>query len=102
MKRWLAALLLGWSVLAGAESWHFGLIGDVENLSAMRRARARGMGSTPYQRYTDTETIARELDESLRLFRARGWRWIDISGRAVEENASKILELVRGYTAFTA
>jgi regulator of PEP synthase PpsR (kinase-PPPase family) len=76
----------------------FGLLGDVENLSAMRRARARGMGSTPYHHYTDPEAIARELDESLRLFRARGWRWIDISGRAVEENASKILELVRGYS----
>ncbi|HXE38698.1 MAG TPA: metallophosphoesterase [Azonexus sp.] len=29
MRSWLAALLLGWSVLAGAETWHFGLIGDV-------------------------------------------------------------------------
>ncbi|WP_265941803.1 hypothetical protein [Dechloromonas sp. A34] len=29
MRPWLAALLLGWSLLAGAETWHFGLIGDV-------------------------------------------------------------------------
>ncbi|MBI2278391.1 MAG: hypothetical protein HYU74_13670 [Dechloromonas sp.] len=29
MRCWLAALLLGWSLLAGAETWHFGLIGDV-------------------------------------------------------------------------
>lgn len=28
MKSWLAALLLGWSLLAAAETWHFGLIGD--------------------------------------------------------------------------
>lgn len=28
MKSWLAALLLGWSALAAAETWHFGLIGD--------------------------------------------------------------------------
>jgi hypothetical protein len=75
----------------------FGLVGDVENLSAMRRARARSMGGTPYHHYTDVEGIARELDESLRLFRSRGWRWIDISNRAVEENASKILEMVQGY-----
>jgi len=80
----------------------FGLIGDVENLSAMRRARARSMGRTPYHHYTDVETIARELDESMRLFRSRGWRWIDISNRAVEENASKILELVQGYRGITA
>ncbi|HJV92804.1 MAG TPA: metallophosphoesterase [Azonexus sp.] len=29
MRCWLAALLLGWSALTGAETWHFGLIGDV-------------------------------------------------------------------------
>jgi regulator of PEP synthase PpsR (kinase-PPPase family) len=75
----------------------FGLVGDVENLSAMRRARARSMGGTPYHHYTDVEGIAREVDESLRLFRSRGWRWIDISNRAVEENASKILEMMQGY-----
>jgi regulator of PEP synthase PpsR (kinase-PPPase family) len=75
----------------------FGLIGDVGNLSAMRRARARSMGSAPYHHYADSENVARELDESLRLFRSRGWRWIDISGRAVEENASKILEMLQGY-----
>lgn len=80
----------------------FGLIGDVENLSAMRRARARSMGGTPYHHYADSQTIARELDESLRLFRARGWRWIDISNRAVEENASKILELMQGFRGATA
>jgi len=35
----------------------------------------------------------------MRLFRTRGWRWIDISGRAVEENASKILEIVQSLAA---
>lgn len=73
----------------------FGLIGNVGDLAAMRRARARSMGSAPYHHYADSENVARELDESLRLFRSRGWRWIDISGRAVEENASKILEMVQ-------
>jgi len=29
VRSWLAALLLGWSALTGAETWHFGLIGDV-------------------------------------------------------------------------
>ncbi|MCU0668345.1 MAG: kinase/pyrophosphorylase [Myxococcota bacterium] len=75
----------------------FGLIGDVENLSRMRRARARSMGSAPYHHYADSENVSRELDESLRLFRSRGWRWIDVSGRAVEENASKIVEMIQGY-----
>jgi len=34
----------------------------------------------------------------MRLFRTRGWRVIDISGRAVEENASRILELVQAFS----
>ena len=74
----------------------FGLIGDVENLTAMRRARARGMrgGQTDY---VDAEAISRELEGSMRLFRSRGWRVIDITGRAVEENASRILDLLQAY-----
>jgi regulator of PEP synthase PpsR (kinase-PPPase family) len=76
-----------------------GLIGDVDDLSAMRRARARSLGRAPFQHYSDAEAIRDELAAAMRLFRARGWRWIDISGRAVEENASKILELLQSYGA---
>jgi regulator of PEP synthase PpsR (kinase-PPPase family) len=72
-----------------------GLVGAVDDLSAMRRARARSMGSAPFQQYADADAIAGELDQAMRLFRTRGWRWIDISGRAVEENASKILEIIQ-------
>jgi regulator of PEP synthase PpsR (kinase-PPPase family) len=75
----------------------FGLIGDVENLTAMRRARARVMRGRQTD-YVDAEAIARELEESMRLFRTRGWRVIDVSGRAVEENASRVLELLQAYT----
>jgi regulator of PEP synthase PpsR (kinase-PPPase family) len=76
----------------------FGLIGDVENLTAMRRARARVMRGGSNSQYADAESISRELDESMRLFRTRGWRTIDVSGRAVEENASRILELLQAYS----
>ena len=75
----------------------FGLVGDVENLTAMRRARARSMRSGTSSQYANAEAISRELDESVRLFRTRGWRVIDISGRAVEENASRILELLQAF-----
>jgi hypothetical protein len=75
----------------------FGLVGDVENLTAMRRARARSMRSGTSSQYANVEAISRELDESVRLFRTRGWRVIDISGRAVEENASRILELLQAF-----
>ncbi len=72
-----------------------GLVGEVEDLSAMRRARSRSLGKAPIPHYADAEVIRDELDAAIRLFRARGWRWIDISGRAVEENASKILEIIQ-------
>lgn len=75
----------------------FGLVGDAEGLAAMRRARARSLGRTPYHQYADAQAVSRELEDSRRLFRTRGWRVIDISGRAVEENASRILELIEGY-----
>jgi [pyruvate, water dikinase]-phosphate phosphotransferase / [pyruvate, water dikinase] kinase len=75
----------------------FGLVGDVENLTAMRRARVRSMGSGTSSQYANAAAITHELDESVRLFRTRGWRVIDVSGRAVEENASRILELVEAY-----
>jgi regulator of PEP synthase PpsR (kinase-PPPase family) len=72
-----------------------GLVCDVEDLSAMRRARARALGRAPFQHYSDAEAISDELDGAIRLFRTRGWRWIDISGRAVEENALKIVEIIQ-------
>ncbi len=75
----------------------FGLVGDVEDLTAMRRARARSMRSGTSSQYANAEAISRELDESMRLFRTRGWRVIDVSGRAVEENASRILELLQAF-----
>lgn len=37
MKRWLTIVLLGWTALAGAETWHFGLIGDVPYSDYQRR-----------------------------------------------------------------
>ena len=41
MKRCLAALLLGWAALAGAETWHFALIGDTPYSDSERRELPR-------------------------------------------------------------
>ena len=58
----------------------------------VRRERVRALKSSPRSNYTERETIEREVDMAKRLFRQQGWRWFDISGRAVEENAARILE----------
>ena len=71
----------------------FALDIDEATLLSVRQARARAIGSSPYTSYSDGEAIGLELESARRVYRRRGWRVIDVSGRAVEENASRILEL---------
>jgi regulator of PEP synthase PpsR (kinase-PPPase family) len=71
----------------------FGLVADAARLLTIRQARMRSLGAPPWLEYADAESVARELEDAKRLFRARGWRAVDVSGRAVEENASRIVEL---------
>jgi regulator of PEP synthase PpsR (kinase-PPPase family) len=72
----------------------FGLLVDPSTLLAVRRARVRQLGSSPYSTYTEAEAVMDEIDRARRLFRERGWRTLEITGRAVEENAARIVELV--------
>ncbi|HEX5064910.1 MAG TPA: kinase/pyrophosphorylase, partial [Myxococcota bacterium] len=64
------------------------------NLLTVRQARVRVLGATPYATYADPEALLDEIRLARRIFRERGWRVIDISGRAVEENAARILRIV--------
>jgi len=72
----------------------FGLTLDPATLVTIRRARLRSLPSLTRLAYADPDTVATELRWALRFFRSRGWRSVDICGRAVEENASRILELL--------
>lgn len=74
----------------------YGLLADAERLVTIRRARVRGLGTTISMGYAEPEIVERELTAARRLFLQRGWRVIDITGRAVEETASRILELHHG------
>jgi len=71
----------------------FGLLIDPARLQTVRKERLRTLRWSATPAYTDFEALVREIKRARRLFRARGWRTIDISGRAVEESASRILEL---------
>ncbi|MDX1649713.1 MAG: pyruvate, water dikinase regulatory protein [Myxococcota bacterium] len=71
----------------------FGLLVDVPTLLEVRRSRVRALRAPPYTQYEDPDSVAAELRRARRLFLARGWRTVDITGRAVEENAARILEL---------
>lgn len=78
----------------------FGLLVDVPTLLEVRRSRIRALRAPPYTAYADPDAVAAELRRARRLFRTRGWRIVEITGRAVEENAARILELCeKGGTA---
>jgi regulator of PEP synthase PpsR (kinase-PPPase family) len=71
----------------------FGLDIDPSTLLTVRQARLKSLRTSPHSKYTDTTAISEELERARRLFRQYGWASIDISGRAVEENASRIIEI---------
>lgn len=71
----------------------FGLLIDPARLQTVRKERLRSLHWSAAPAYTDFEALVLEIKRARRLFRERGWRTIDISGRAVEESASRILEL---------
>jgi regulator of PEP synthase PpsR (kinase-PPPase family) len=73
----------------------FGLVVDESTLLEIRRARVQALRASPYLTYADPEGVSQELRRARRLFRMRGWRLVDITARAVEENAARILELYR-------
>jgi regulator of PEP synthase PpsR (kinase-PPPase family) len=76
----------------------FGLMIAPETLVTVRKNRERILRVLPYGSYAQREEIIQELESARRLFRREGWRVIDISGRAVEENAAKIVEYLEEET----
>jgi len=71
----------------------FGLVVDADTLMGIRQARIRALHAPPWLAYAEPEAVADELRSARRLFRSRGWRTVEITGKAVEENAARILEL---------
>lgn len=67
---------------------------DTSLLLTIRQARVRTLGSLPYSTYTSPDALLQEVSRARRIYREQGWQVIDITGRAAEENASRILRLV--------
>jgi regulator of PEP synthase PpsR (kinase-PPPase family) len=72
----------------------FGLMIDQGTLLRVRHERLVALGQSPHSHYTDDQEVRAELAQARRLFRQQGWRSIDITNRAVEENASRLLEML--------
>ncbi len=75
----------------------FGLIVDHATLMTLRTNRLRVLRAPPHSSYTDSEAVDLELNRARRIFRQNRWRTIEITGRAVEETAARIIDLYRSH-----
>ncbi len=75
-----------------------GLSIDIEQLLEIRMARLRQLGMPDGTNYGTREHVRDELDYAHRLYREHGWFAVDVSGRAIEETATIILEHFKGAT----
>ena len=71
----------------------FGLMVDHATLLTMRINRLKVLRASPHSSYTDSDAVELELRRARQIFRERRWRTIDITGRAVEETAARVLDL---------
>jgi regulator of PEP synthase PpsR (kinase-PPPase family) len=70
----------------------FGLTISVEQLLEIRLARLRQLGMPADTNYGARAHVEEELAYAQDLYRERGWFVVDVSGRAIEETSSIILE----------
>jgi len=74
----------------------FGLMVDPSMLVEVRRTRMKHMGMEPNSEYGDPRRVREELEWCRALFAAHPqWTLLEISGKAIEETASLILERYR-------
>ncbi len=71
-----------------------GLTIDPERLALIRRARLQNMGVNDSSSYADIGQIRQELRYSLRLCKAHRWPVVNVTGRAIEETANEVINLV--------
>lgn len=71
-----------------------GLTIDPERLGLIRRERLKNMGVQELSSYAETAQIRQELRYNLRLCKAHRWPVVNVTGKAVEETANEIMNLV--------
>jgi [pyruvate, water dikinase]-phosphate phosphotransferase / [pyruvate, water dikinase] kinase len=78
-----------------------GLTIDPDRLALLRRARLERCGVEKGSAYTDPTRIREELRYCLNLCHAYQWPVIDVTGKAVEEMASEVMNLVLAHSPGT-
>lgn len=66
---------------------------DPGQLASIRSRRQTGWRMS-LNSYAEQDHVTRELNWSKRLFARRGWRVLDVTDRAIEETAARIIELI--------
>ena len=72
-----------------------GLTAEPQYIHEIRRQRLKAIGLKPGSEYAELDRIVRELDYANSVFKNLGCHVIDVTRMAVEETASRILELLR-------
>ena len=72
-----------------------GLTIEAERLALIRQTRVKHLRLEDGSCYTDVEHIREELRYTLNLCQTHQWPVVDVTGKAVEETAEKIISLVR-------
>lgn len=83
------------AVLAVDRSKYVALTVDANKLATIRAMRLRKLGRPESEVYASIDHIREEIDYALRLFRALGAPVIDVTGKAIEETASEVLNLLK-------
>lgn len=72
-----------------------GLLIDPDRLSEIRTARIKALGMTDKGDYADSKHVFEEVEWCRDLFRRnKTWPVIDVTGRAVEENAVEVEQII--------
>lgn len=72
-----------------------GLTINPEQLNVIRTERLKALGLTAQANYASMERILSELDFAERIMKKVGCPVINVSNKAVEETANKIIEIIR-------
>lgn len=73
-----------------------GLVIDPNHLFAIRKERLKSLGLTSNANYAAVERIINELEYSDEIMKKLGCPVIDVTNKAVEETAGKIMEIFYG------
>jgi len=73
----------------------FGLVIRPERLAMLRKVRLTRLGVSAPESYADLDYVREDVRHAYDVFRrGKGWRIIDVTGKAIEETANEVVELL--------